>query len=122
MKKLVRLMFWTIDERNVHFGNALDRDLKITLLLNVQIHHKIMINREIKYILMKSLIVDAKTEKITVTKRHMHLWHDCLAITNVQVKIMVTVHNLPIGFWILEQRATSHQNFRFHFRFIRRYG
>ena len=28
-----------------------------------------------------------------ITKRYMHLWHKCLAMTNVQVKIMVTVRN-----------------------------
>ena len=46
---------------------------------------------------MKKLIVQVTTAKITATKRYMHLWQVCLAMTNVQVKIMVTVHNWPIG-------------------------
>ena len=33
----------------------------------------------------------AKTEKIIVTVRYMHLWHECLAITNG--KIMVRLKN-----------------------------
>ena len=31
--------------------------------------------------------------KTTKTKRYMHLWHKCLAMTNVQMKSMVTVRN-----------------------------
>ena len=92
-KNLMRLMLRTIDERNVRFGNALDVDLKITLSQNVQSHQKIMKNGEIKYILMKKVIVRATTEKITVTKRYMHLWHVCLAMKNVLVNILVTVRN-----------------------------
>ena len=38
-------------------------------------------------------IVHATTEKITMTRRYTHLWHVCLAMANVQVKIMVTVRN-----------------------------
>ena len=29
-RKLARLMFWTIDKRNIRLGNALDVDLNIT--------------------------------------------------------------------------------------------
>ena len=47
-RKLVRLMLQTIDERNVRLGNALDLDLKITLLQNFQHHQKIMRNGESK--------------------------------------------------------------------------
>ena len=35
----------------------------------------------------------ATMEKIIVTERFMHLWQECLAMTNVQVKILVTVRN-----------------------------
>ena len=68
-------------------------DLKITLSQNVPSHHKIMINGEGKYVLMKRVIMHATTAKITMTIRYMHLWHICLAMTNVQVKSMVTVRN-----------------------------
>ena len=44
-----------------------------------------------KYVLMKKVIVHAKTAKITVSKRYMHLWHVCLPMMNVLVKIIVTV-------------------------------
>ena len=64
-----------------------------------------------KYVLIKKVIVHATTAKITATKRYMHIWHVCLAMTNLLVKTFVTVHNLPIGFYILEQRATLHQKF-----------
>ena len=43
--------------------------------------------------LMKKVIVHATTAKITVTKRYMHLWHLCMAMTNVLVIVFVTVHN-----------------------------
>ena len=58
-------------------------------------------NGERKYDVMK-----ATTTKITVKKRDMHLWHVCLAMANVLVKLLVTVHNRPIRFLILEQRDT----------------
>ena len=86
-------MLRTIDERNVRLVNALDVDLKITWLQNVQSHQKIMKNGDSKYVLMKKVIVHASTAKIAVTKRYMHLWHVYLAIAKVQVKIMVTVCN-----------------------------
>ena len=41
----------------------------------------------------KKVIVHATMAKITTTIRYMHIWHECLAMTNVQVKSMVTVHN-----------------------------
>ena len=41
-----------------------------------------MKNGESKYILMKKVIVHATTAKIIVTIRYMHLWHECLAMTN----------------------------------------
>ena len=62
-------------------GNALDVDLKITWLQNVQS----------KYIWMKKVIVHATTTKIIVTEKYMHLWHKCLAMTNG--KIMVRLEN-----------------------------
>ena len=36
---------------------------------------------------MKKAIVHAKTEKIIVTKRYMHLWHEYLAMTNVKFMV-----------------------------------
>ena len=41
----------------------------------------------------KKVILNATTEKIRTTIRYKHLWRECLAMTNVQVKSMVTVHN-----------------------------
>ena len=63
--------------------------LKITWLQNIQSHQKIMRNGEIKYVIMKKLILHATPAIITVTKRYMHLWHVCLSMMNVQVKVMV---------------------------------
>ena len=80
-----------------------------------QSHQKITRNKESKYILMKKVIVHSETAKITVTKRYMHLWNACLVMRNVLVEILVTVHNRPIGFWILKQRATRHQRFQILF-------
>ena len=60
---------------------------------------------------LKKVIMHVTTAKITVTKRYLYVWHVCLAITNVLVKLLVTVRNWPIEFWILEQRATWHQKF-----------
>ena len=42
---------------------------------------------------MKKVIVHATTAKIMMTIGYTHLWHECLAMTNVQVKSMVTVCN-----------------------------
>ena len=64
-----------------------------------------MKNAKNKYVLMKKIIVHATTAKITVTKKYMHIWHVCMVMTNVQVRIIVTVCNWPIRFWIWEQRA-----------------
>ena len=64
-----------------------------------------MRNSETKYVLMKKLIVHAATAKIKATKIYMHLWHVCLVMMNVLVEILGTVRNLPIGFWIIDQRA-----------------
>ena len=86
-------MLRTIDKRKVRPRNALDVDLKITLLQNVQIRQKITRKVERKFLFMKKLMVHATTAKITATKRYMHLWHVCLAMMNVQVKIIVTVRN-----------------------------
>ena len=55
-------------------------------------------------------------QKITVTKRYMHLWHVCLVMINILVNILVTDRNWPIGFWIIDQRATWHQRFRILFQ------
>ena len=92
-KNLVRLMFHLTDIWNVRLGNALDVNLKITLLQNVPSHQKIIRNSKCKYVLMKKVIMHATTAKITMTIRYTHLWHECLAIMNVQVKNMVTVCN-----------------------------
>ena len=54
-------------------------DLKITLSQNVQS----------KSVLMKKAIVHAKTAKIIVTVRYMHLWHECLAITNGKIMVIL---------------------------------
>ena len=70
-------MFHTIDKWNVRLGNALDVDLKITLSQNFQI----------KYVLMKKLIVHATMSKMIVIARYMHIWHECLAITNVKIMV-----------------------------------
>ena len=53
----------------------------------------------------EKLIMHATTAKIMMTIRYTHLWHKCLVMTNAKVESMVTVRNLPIGFWIREQRA-----------------
>ena len=86
-------MFHLTEIRNVHLGNALDVDMRITLSQNVPSHQNIMINEKSKYVLMKKVIVHATTVKITMTIRYTHLWHEFLAMTNVQVKSMVTVRN-----------------------------
>ena len=36
---------------------------------------------------MKKVIVYAKTAKIIVTARYMHLWQECLAITNGKIMV-----------------------------------
>ena len=89
----MQFMIRKIDKQNGHLKNALDVDLNITYLQNVQIHQKIMRNGESKYFLMKKVIVHATTAKITVTKGYMHLWKKCMAMTNVLVKCMATVSN-----------------------------
>ena len=104
-------MLRTIDVQNVPLGNALYVNMKIIWSQNFQSHKKRIKNCESKYVLMKKVIVHATTAKITVTKRYMHLWHECMKMANVLVKHLVTVCNLPIVFWILEQHATWHQKF-----------
>ena len=42
---------------------------------------------------MKKLIVHATMTKITTTIRYMHIWNECLAMTNAKVKSMATVCN-----------------------------
>ena len=37
--------------------------------------------------LMKKVIVHATSAKIIVTARHMHLWHECLAMTNGNIMV-----------------------------------
>ena len=86
-------MLRTIDEQNLRLRNTLDVDLKIKLLQNVKNHQVIMKNYESKYVLMKKVTVHAKTAKITMTNIYMHIWHVCLALTNILVKILVTVRN-----------------------------
>ena len=86
-------MLHPINKWNVRLEKILDVYLKITRSQNVPSHQKIMKKGERKYVLMKKVIVHATTAKITMTRRYTHLWHECLAMTNVQVKIMVTVRN-----------------------------
>ena len=89
----MRLMFHLTEIWNVRLVNALDVDLKITLSQNVPSHQKIIRNGESKYFLMKKVIVHVTTEKITMTIRYTHLWHECLAMMNAKVKSIVTVRN-----------------------------
>ena len=96
-RKLAQLMLHPIDKLNVRLGNVLDVDLKITWSQNFPSHQKIIKNGESKYVLMKKVIVHVTTEKITMTRRYTHLWHKCIAMSNVQVKSMVKVRNYPIG-------------------------
>ena len=86
-------MLQKIDEWNVRLGNDLYVDLNITQLQNVQRHQKITRNLEIKYVLMKKVIVHATTAKMTMTIIYTHLWHECIVMTNAKVESMVTVRN-----------------------------
>ena len=52
-----------------------------------------MRNSKGKYILLKNVIVHVTTTKIMMNIRYTHLWHECLAMMNVQVKTVVTVCN-----------------------------
>ena len=65
-------MLHPIDKCNLHLRNALDVDLKVTLLQNFLSHQKIMKNGESKYVLIKKLIAHAATAKITMTIRYTH--------------------------------------------------
>ena len=62
-KKLMQLVLWRTNKRNGRLENVLDIDLNIKSLQNIQIHKKIIRNGEIKYVLMKELIVHATTAK-----------------------------------------------------------
>ena len=44
-------------------------------------------NFQSKYVLMKKLTVHATTAKIIVTARYMHLWHECIAMTNGKIMV-----------------------------------
>ena len=112
----MQLVIPTTDKRNVRLENALDKDLKITLLQNVQSDQKIFRNGESKNIWMKMVIMHAITVKITVTKRNMHRWHVCMVMMNVLVEILVTVHYWPTGFFILGQNTTWHHRFQILFQ------
>ena len=85
-EKVPRWMFHLIYKWNVRLVNDLDVDLKIILLKNVQI----------KYVLIKKVIMQAKTAKIIVTARYMHLWHKCLAMKNgiIMVKLKTETEHL----------------------------
>ena len=115
-RNLAQLMFHPTDIWNACLRNALDVYLKITWSQNVPRHQKIIINGEGKYVLMIKVIVHVTMAKIMMTIRYTHLWHVCLAMTNVQVKIMVIVCNWPIEFYIRGQRATWQQKFRISFQ------
>ena len=54
-------MFHPIDKWNVRLGNDLYVDLKV--------------------------IVHETTAKIIVTARYMHLWHECIAMTNGKIMV-----------------------------------
>ena len=70
-------MFHPIDKWNVCLRNDLDVDMNITLSQNVQS----------KYVWMKKAIVHATTAKILVTARYIHLWNECLAMTNGKIMV-----------------------------------
>ena len=95
-------MIHTNNGLKLNFENVLDADLKITYLLNVQNHLKIMRNDKRKSVPVKRFIAHQKKNTITVimitTKRYMHIWHECLVMTKKLVDILVTVLNRPIGF------------------------
>ena len=55
--------------------------------------------------LRKKVIVHATTVMMNMTLRYTHLCHECLVMTNAKIKIMATVRNGPIGFWIQDLRA-----------------
>ena len=96
--------------------------MKIISFQNVQSYQKIIKNGKNKYVLMKKVILHAKTAKITVNKIYMPLSHVCLALTNVQVKIwwQFAIDQLEFGFWSNMTHDT--RSFIFYSRFIRRYG
>ena len=79
-------MFHPIEKWNGRLRNALDVYLKITWSQNVQS----------KYVLMKKVIVHATLAKMIVTARYMHLWHECLAMTNKKfmVRLKTETENL----------------------------
>ena len=78
-------MFHLKEIRNVRLRNALDVDLNRTLSQNDPSHKKIMRNGKIKDVVMKNVIMHATTEKVTMTIIYMHLWHECLAMTNEKI-------------------------------------
>ena len=80
-KKISRLMFHPIDKWNIHFGNALDVDMKTTWFAKCP--KQVCFNEE--------KIVHATTAKIIVTARYMHIWHECIEMTDG--KIMVRPKN-----------------------------
>ena len=79
-------------------------------------------NGKSKYVLTKKAIMQATTAEITWTKIYMHLWHKCLAMTNVLVKIwwQFTIDQLDFRFRSNVPHET--RSFIFHSGFIRRYG
>ena len=68
-ENLVQLVIQTTDVRNARLVNVLDEDLKIVSLLNVRSHPKIMRNDEIKYVLVKLVIVYRKKNATTAGKK-----------------------------------------------------
>ena len=68
-------------------------------------HQKVTRNGKIKYVLMKKVIVHTTTEKITVTKRYMHLWcmfrhYKCPSRNFGDISQLTN--------WILDSVATCH--------------
>ena len=92
-KKLAQLVFHITEIRIVRLGNVIDADLKIILSQNIPSHIKTVRKDASRYILMKKVIVNATTAKMTMTIRYTHLWHECLVMMNEKVKSMVTVLN-----------------------------
>ena len=104
------MMIRITDVQNVRLTNVLYADLMIIWLKNVRRHLKRVRNGESKYVLMKEAIVqqrnNATTEKMSTTKRYMHICHVCLIMTNFMVE------NFGVGSqlrnWILDSGSTCH--------------
>ena len=63
------------------------------MIKNVPSHQKTVRKDAMQYVLMKKVIVHETTAKMKTTIRLMHLWHECLVMTNAKVESMATVRN-----------------------------